>query len=314
MLISATASLLLGFLYSSAALPKPGKGRINERPIIGILTQETTDETLKPFGKAYIPASYVKYLESAGCRVAPIRLTLQESEYEKLFYSINGILFPGGAVDLQKSDFARTAKIFYRLALQAFRSGDYFPVWGTCLGLQLLTILTAGKNLLSDTLAENVSLPLNLTEDAVSSRMFSDFPPDLLKAMSQEKLTANFHHYGIGTQVFKANDKLRKFYSVLSTNTDSLGKEFVSTIEGKVYPMYAVQWHPEMNRFEWKKDLAYPHSRNAVRLSSFMADFFVNEARKSAHSFTSPEEEEAALIYHHQPMYIGNFYEQVYFF
>nr|XP_033806285.1 gamma-glutamyl hydrolase-like isoform X2 [Geotrypetes seraphini] len=282
----------------------------------GILTQENTDETLKPFGKAYIPASYVKYLESAGCRVAPIRLTLPESEYEKLFYSINGILFPGGAVDLQKSNFAKAAKIFYRLALQVFHIGDYFPVWGTCLGLQLLTVLTAGENLLSDALAENVSLPLNLTDDAASSRMFSDFPPDLLKAMSQEKLTANFHHYGIGSQVFKANAKLREFYSVLSTNTDSLGKEYVSTIEGKVYPMYAVQWHPEVNRFEWEKDLAYPHSRNAVHLASFMADFFVNEARKSTHSFSSPEEEEMALIYHHHPMYVGNFssYEQVYFF
>ncbi|XP_078071624.1 gamma-glutamyl hydrolase-like [Mustelus asterias] len=39
----------------------------------GVLAVET-GEAFKQFGKSYIPASYVKFLESAGARVAPIRL------------------------------------------------------------------------------------------------------------------------------------------------------------------------------------------------------------------------------------------------
>lgn len=39
----------------------------------GILTQLVSDDVMKPFGRTYIPASYVKYIESGGSRVMPIR-------------------------------------------------------------------------------------------------------------------------------------------------------------------------------------------------------------------------------------------------
>ena len=47
---------------------------------------------------------------------------------------------------------------------QANDAGDFFPIWGTCMGMQLLTVLVAGESLLTNTTAENIALPLNLTE------------------------------------------------------------------------------------------------------------------------------------------------------
>ncbi|KAF6730146.1 Gamma-glutamyl hydrolase [Oryzias melastigma] len=301
----------------SRALPlKPNREVLNDRPVIGILTMIVSDEVMKPFGRTYIPASYVKYVESGSGRVMPIRLTLTTSEYEKIFKSINGLIFIGGATDLETSDFARVARIFYKLALEANDAGDYFPMWGTCLGMQLLTVLVAGENLLSRTTAENVALPLNLTTDAHSSRMFKDFPEDLVKAITQEPLTGNFHHYGLEVQAFQENEKLRSFFTVLSTNVAENEAHFISTLEGKRYPFYGVQWHPEVNRFQWDKNLNFPHSSHAVHLSSLLAEFFINEGRRSSHHFDNLEEEESSLIYTHTPLYAGNFtaYEQVYFF
>ncbi|XP_069555464.1 gamma-glutamyl hydrolase [Brachyistius frenatus] len=289
---------------------------VNDRPVIGVLTQLVSDEAMKPFGRTYIPASYVKYMESGGSRVMPIRLTLSTVEYENIFKKINGLLLIGGAVDLEISDFARVAKIFYKLALVANDAGDFFPIWGTCMGMQLLTVLVAGENLLTSTMAENVAMPLNLTSEAHTSKMFEGFPDELMKALTQEPLTGNFHHYGVTVKAFQENDKLQSFFSLLSTNVAENGTHFVSTLEGKRYPFYGVQWHPEVNRFQWNRKLNFPHSPHAVQLSSLLAQFFVNEGRRSLHQFDNPEEEASSLIYNYTPVYAGNFtgYEQLYFF
>ncbi|XP_041065410.1 gamma-glutamyl hydrolase isoform X1 [Carcharodon carcharias] len=310
-----TVLLLVLLLFGCSSFPRLHTLKINQRPIIGILAQETFDAGLLRYGKTYIAAPYVKYLESAGCRVVPVRLNLTNDEYEKIFYSINGIIFPGGSSDLKTSAFAKAAKKFYELALKAFDAGDYFPIWGTCLGLQLLSVLTAGKNLLTNTDSENIALALNLTNAAASSKMFQKFPPDVYQALCNEPLTGNFHSFSISVKAFLEDEKLSKFYSILSTNNDRKGVEFVSTMEGILYPFYGVQWHPEVNRFQWQRNLAFPHSPNAVKVSYFLSDFFVNEARKNFHHFKSLAEEEATLIYNYSPRYVPtSSYIQVYFF
>lgn len=314
---STFVSLLVAscFCYSST-MPTPNQEAVNDRPVIGILTQMVSDEVMKPFGSTYIPASYVKYTESGGSRVMPIRLTLSNAEYEEIFKRINGLLLIGGAVDLVASDYARVAKLFYKLALAANDAGDFFPIWGTCMGMQLLTVLVAGKSLLTKTTAENVALPLNLTAEANSSRMFEGFPTDLMKALTEEPLTGNFHRYGVTVEDFQKNKELHSFFFILSTNIAENGAEFVSTIEAKRYPFYGVQWHPEVNSFQWSKKLNFPHSRHAVQLSSLLAQFFINEGRRSLHQFDNPEDETLPLIYNYTPVYAANFtgYQQIYFF
>uniref|UniRef100_A0A8C1UB83 Glutamine amidotransferase domain-containing protein n=1 Tax=Cyprinus carpio TaxID=7962 RepID=A0A8C1UB83_CYPCA len=208
---------------------------------------------------------------------------------KKIFRSINGC-FPS---------FSQVVFV----PSQANDEGDYFPIWGTGLGFQMLTVLVAGENLWSKTTAENVTYPLNL------SRMFTNFPSDVRKVLSQEPLTANFHHYGVTKEAFMGNEKLSGFFSVLSTNIAQNGLEFVST-----KPFYGVQWHPEVNRFQWDPRYNFPHSSNAERVSSLLAEFFVNERRRSSHHFSEAAEESSAHNY--SPVYVVNIsaYKQSYFF
>ncbi|XP_053323205.1 gamma-glutamyl hydrolase [Spea bombifrons] len=296
------------FLYGSVHTANP-------RPIIGILAQETHFEELQSYGKSYIAASYVKTLESAGARVIPIKLNLPEEEYVEIFNSINGILLPGGGVDLIHSEYAKVAKIFYDLALKANDNGDYFPIWGTCLGFEELTYLTSGELLLTLTNTEDISLPLNFSPDALKSKLFSNIPTELYNVLSKKPVTANFHHWSLSMKNFTANERLKKFYNVLTTNTDGV-VEFISTFEAYHYPIYGVQWHPEKNPFEWRKTSDISHTAEAVHVAFYMADFFVNEARKSLHTFSKEEQENEALIYNYFPKYTGNIsvFEQMYFF
>lgn len=300
--------------HSAAAFNQlPSAAALNQQPIIGVLAQETFG-TFAKFGSSYIAASYVKYLESAGARVVPISTNLSEAEYRKLFYSLNGVLFPGGAVNLETSQYSKIASLFYDLAIQVNDNGTHFPIWGTCLGFEELTVITSKKKLLIATNTRNLSLPLKFTKDAAGSRMFKNFPENLMHALAVEPLTANFHFWSLSVKNFTSNPELKNFYKVLTTNTDNQGVEFISTMEAHRYPVYGIQWHPEKNPYEWDLKKNIPHSSNAVKVAWYMADFFVNEARKNWHRFPTEAEEERALIYNYASVYTGKIscFEQIY--
>lgn len=302
--------LLLGVLSNIHAL--------NNRPIIGVFTQPAGDEIAK-FGQQYIAASYVKFMESAGARVVPIKYTISEGEARELFKSINGILLPGGGVDFgSQHQYWNTLSLLFNLAMSANKAGDYFPVWGTCMGFQEICLLTSqNMDLLASFDSENITLPLTFTPLVKSSRLFGNAPADIVKTLATLPVTMNNHHYGVAPADWNANRFLVETFNVLSTNVDRQGKEFVSTIEGKSVPFYASQWHPEKVSFEWNIHEVIDHSVESVLANQYVANFFVNESRKSTHSFGNETAETAALIYSYQPTYIYpevNDFEQAYFF
>ncbi|KAL2091000.1 hypothetical protein ACEWY4_013263 [Coilia grayii] len=298
-------------------VPKMSGLSHNYRPIIGVLAQENleVDKCVHARGSSYIAASYVKYIEGAGGRVVPIRINQNTEEYVNIFNSINGLLLPGGDVDLQTSGFSRAAKIFYNLAIKANDASDYFPIWGTCQGLQQLTVLTSSKNLLTLTNTTAVALPLTFVPGAENSRLFKSFPKDLLQSLAVENITSNFHSWSLSMQNYSRNANLRRFYKVLTTNSD--GRiDFISTMEAYRYPFYAVQWHPEKTPFEWIDKPGMVHTASAIRASFYTSSFFISEARKSQHQFLSQAEEEKALIYNHTVVFCGldNIFMQNYYF
>merc|ERR1711907_866729 len=133
----------------------------NDRPIIGVLTQPIDDNT------SYIAASYVKFLEAAGARVAPVHFDSSEAELTAVFGSINGLLIPGGgSIFSNTTQLHASGKVLYDLAIAANDKNDTFPLWGTCMGFQFLALLTAQNDsvLCSNCFnSDGVALPLSFT-------------------------------------------------------------------------------------------------------------------------------------------------------
>ena len=111
--------------------------QLNNRPIIAVLAQRYPDTS----NQSYIAASYVKYLESGGARVVPVPHHFNSSQIQQLFNHINGVLLPGGSAHIMRSDFYDHAKQLWDLSIAANDRGDYFPMWGTCLGFQVSILL-----------------------------------------------------------------------------------------------------------------------------------------------------------------------------
>lgn len=58
---------------------------------------------------------------------------------------INGVLFPGGNQLIKIGDkWTDKAKLIFDYAIAENKKGNVFPVWGTCLGFELIMYLTSG--------------------------------------------------------------------------------------------------------------------------------------------------------------------------
>ena len=142
------------------------------RPVIGILAQEIARSAIPESidGRAYISAAYVKYIEAAGADVVPVLTDWSDYEVRAMFNSVNGVLIPGGGANLENSKFMHNVRLILKLAEGANDMGDYFPVWGTCLGLEAMLVAHGGTSLLGDADAIDLAMPAKLEDGARESR------------------------------------------------------------------------------------------------------------------------------------------------
>lgn len=283
------------------------------RPLIGILSQPGDGDggvLIKRMGwnsskVSYIAASYVKFVEMGGARAVPLIYDEPLDILLLKFAAINGILFPGGGASLQDGPFYRLAEKLFKMALEENDKGNYFPMFGTCLGFELLCIIVSqDHDVMEKFSAKGQPSPLYFKNDWSKQRnMFKGFSSRLIEKVGTDSLAMENHQYGVSPESFMANEALSSFFRILTTSPDKNKKVYVSTIEGRKYPVTGVQWHPEKNAFEWGLS-SIPHSLEAIQVTQNVASFLVSEARKCNHT-ASLEDEEKFLIYNYSPYYSG---------
>lgn len=215
--------------------------------------------------------------------------------------------------------YAEAGRYIYDIAKVLNAKGDYFPIWGTCLGYELLGYLAAGSTeIRSDCKSQKVSLPLEFKEDFQESRLFKECPSDVINILRTKHVTPNFHNYCI-TEKNMTEFGLDKEWRVMSLNDDQseVPVRFISTMEHRTYPFYGVQFHPEKVLYEWVENYNISHLAEAAHASQYFSRFFVEECRKSSHAFSSFQEENRHLIYNFPVTFSalkGSTYQQAYMF
>ena len=290
-------------------------------PVIGILTQEYWGD-FKNYknNRSYIAASYVKFVESAGGRVVPLLMDQSHDYYTKLMKNLNGVLLPGGGQYLNDSGYGRTGRIILQIARQINLGGDYFPVWATCLGFELLAIEESNGDILTKCKSNDQVSPIvfeaGIEELRTTGRMFKNLTDDLFVRMTSENVTINYHGWCLTKEKFSQSD-LRDKYHILAIDHDQQDMEYISIIEGVEYPFFGVQFHPEKPLFEFvnrEHHCRIPHHESAIQTGLYFANFFVNECRKSQHVFNMHDYRDH-LIYNFQADYTIDYenFEQMYF-
>lgn len=263
----------LGGLFLLAALSRAAPLASNLQPVIGVLTIPSSPED-DAMNYSTVDSSYVKFLQGGGAVVVPILFNATEDELSAQLAQLSGIFFTGGPA--KPTSFPRYFSTASLLMEQSRRLG--MPLWGTCLGFQTISDISAGgEDILDNFDSEDMSLGLNPTSDAENSRLLGSAPPDILDLLLSSNFTTNWHMYGVTPATFSTSVAPSGMIA-LSTNQDRAGKSFVSTLEHEELPIYAVQWHPEANSYD-RDHISVDHSPDAVRVMQYIANFFVTEAR-----------------------------------
>mmetsp|Transcript_11129 Transcript_11129/g.19429 ORF Transcript_11129/g.19429 Transcript_11129/m.19429 type:complete len:367 (+) Transcript_11129:56-1156(+) len=277
---------------------------LTAHPIICILTQPGD---LADPGESYLSAGYVKWLEAAGARVAPILFDMGEGEITDMFNMCNGVVFPGGNYPLTtQTTWFKAGELLVQLAREANDKGRLYPVLGTCLGLQLLaTIETRDQFVLVPLNAANHPSSLHFTEAIDQSALIKQVPAATLNALTEQPIAMFNHHFGLVDRSFELYPQLAKSYDILSHTVDWDNTSYVSMIGAKRYPFLGVAFHAEKVPYEWTPSLDIPHSREAVEASFQIASAFVALARRNNHRGKDLVEEDARLIYNWNPSFTG---------
>jgi gamma-glutamyl hydrolase len=238
-------------------------------PVIGIYPTLTSNN---------YTGAYQQWVAQAGATSFIMPTTFSATELETLFNRMNGMLIPGGSRALDPSLHAMVNR-----AVKANQQGDFFPVWGTCLGFEWLVTIFGGA-MASGFDAEYLPASVNFTAAGRASRLYKSAEASIMTSMENEKITYNAHQQGITPSVFGATAALTNVFEVISTSVDRKGKVYVSQIEGKTYPFYGNQFHPEKIEFVFDPvDVNIPRTPHAIAASRQLSAFFISEAAKNMH-------------------------------
>ena len=319
-------SLTSLFLLAAVIYCASAQNAVNLEPVIGILAIPSDYSQYAEKSYNYMAASYVKYVESAGARVVPIQWDLPLENLTSIMRKLNGFLLTGGSADHVKADnktltpFGKAVENVINNVIQFNKEGTYYPLWGTCMGFQLISCIIAGQSsgnyncLYSQPGFLAVRKNMTFTQEALAHPIFSKMPDDIHKSFETEGITFFNMHYTVQRNLWEENYGLLTNFTRLTYVSDDVGTDFGVLIAGTKYPIFGSQFHPEKSAFEWNEQQDIPHSYEAIVGAQIYANFFVDEARKNSNKITNADFDEVS-IYNYNPIQIPNdTFDQVYIF
>ncbi|EAR95915.1 gamma-glutamyl hydrolase (macronuclear) [Tetrahymena thermophila SB210] len=289
------------------------------KPVIGLFMQTSSDPNFPADQFTWVDACDVQHWQSEGAQIVPIYSSYSYEEIDYLLERVNGVHFPGGGADLWLNvanktgftDMTLKAQHILNRTLEWNSQGRFFPLQGTCLGLELITLAYSNySQVLSDYNDDNICRPVEFLS---YGKMYQNMSSFLKSFISNGQALYVYHHWGLSPKNF---DKFMSKEFILTTQMRDFDDNiYVGSYEHKQYPIYAIQFHPEIERFNLLDGVNATHSPLQIETSKYFANFFVNQVRLNNHTFEDQELLERIAIYNFSPVHInGSFSQQEYFF
>lgn len=218
-------------------------------------------------GHSYLYLAYIRWIEMANEIAIIIPYDIREDKLMEILQRVNGVVWVGGAVENKKThttqqynDLVNTLFITYQYAISENNKGNYYPIWGTCLGMDMLIMFVKEKheNIIDSMKPYSKKGDYSCTFTSSPSRLKSWFSSQMQQEMKKQPCVYHIHDYG--------NDSVPKD----KVRIVSMHDKFINAIEFIHYPFYGVQFHPEQ-----------PHNDFAITVSEQFSLFFKEECKKN---------------------------------
>jgi len=232
--------------------------------MIGIITAPNIKQNMD-CEHSYIKIAYLHWIEMSGEQAMLIPYDIKEKKLSVLLSRIQGVVWVGGAIenkkkhtDQQYNTLINTLFYCYQYATKENDKGNYYPIWSTCLGFDILLMFSKQLPTLKESFTSfplHGSYPCTFTSN--NTKLKKWFPSQLRQQMKTRPCVFHNHIYGNTT----VPD---------SVEIVSMHDEFINMIEFKEYPFYGVQFHPEQ-----------PHTELGIQVARQFSLFFKNECNKN---------------------------------
>lgn len=202
----------------------------------------------------------------------------------------------------------------YDIAMDMNERNIHFPLWGSGLGFELMAFLAAKTGEIFSRCQFSNETLLEMEFNYYESKLFSMFPNVLKEHMESHPVPMSDHHNCVSREnIDVMGMKMNWNWTAVAKDHERERLKFATAIEHKLYPFFAIQFHPEKIIFDWSDDLNVKHSILATEVSEYFGAFFVNECRQNNQSFINYSEENRHLI-HNFPVKSIDKYKQEYLF
>ena len=282
------------------------------KPTIGILTKPCKEELPTVECGGMLEARYIRWVEQAGGRAIPIHYDATEEQIDYIMDRINGVFFTGGGNDLFDNNghllpYSITGLYIMNHVLLQNSKGKFMPLWGTCLGFELISVLISNSTKILSYCPDRQCIDYATTIQfaQLNTKLFSLFSEEEIRDLENIDLNYNWHSFMVTPETWESSQLLTGFFDIVAYSYSKNGTyKYVSAFQGKFYPFYGLQWHPEYNNFDFNPGKNIVRTELSGRVSQIFANIFLDRSRQSNNQFEEGEEvnydmSNYQMIFHH---------------
>ena len=263
---------------------------------VSIPIMEQNSNSNNAFIESRVENNYVRWLQASGADLVVVHPWSSYEEIDYLLSKVNGVLFQGNPDDIDiESSYYKIIKYIYLKAIEINDSGHKMPILSIGDDAALLLSIIAEDNISIVTiLRKTITQPsnINLYVSVEKTIIFKEFEQSDSKFLEERNVLPNNLNRYVTVKNFIKDFHLGEQFNIIASSKSEEGKEYISVIEGKKYPIIMISFHPEYVAFEQNSKLIVPENLQAIYTSRFIGNSFVFYGRKNVPNVFTVEEKE----------------------